>query len=67
MSFLNDDDGQLFVCKKCNCVDVIMLAEPDKTKPHSEWLCSGCKPGGQWHNQFEQKEYNEDYDIVVNR
>lgn len=53
----------LFVCSRCNCVDLAELAKPDFS-----WLCSECNPKiGVWHNQFAKAQYDPDNDEVVNR
>jgi hypothetical protein len=60
----------LYVCEKCGCVDEFEVTYPEVTRsPLSvkPLLCSGCKPGSQWHGLFEQKKYDPAMDNVFNR
>jgi hypothetical protein len=60
---------ELFVCDLCNCIDIVELAYPSDSLPHTpnkEWHCTKCQTG-EWHELFAYEEYYSKLDYVVNR
>ncbi len=59
--------SSLFVCSRCNCLDLVMLVYPDNLPElSSEQLCTFCKTG-QWHDNFPRQPYDPAYDQVCNK
>lgn len=59
--------NQLFVCTRCNCVDLVEFAFATALPSEAErQLCTMCKTGT-WHNRFEYSPYRPEEDLVVNR
>lgn len=57
----------LFVCDRCNCVDMVEVCYPHGIPiTASDLLCSECKTGC-WHGLFDKTEYSPEKDLVDNR
>ena len=62
--------NQLFVCDRCDHVDVTDLAYPEgrKVTPKKplKWICTKCQLG-EWHDTFPYEPYRPGFDHVINR
>lgn len=61
----------LFVCDLCNKVDAVEIAYAGQridglAEGSPIWTCTQCQCG-KWHDEFERRDYNPDFDLVINR
>lgn len=69
----------VFVCDSCGNIEELdlVLAKP-QVDPGARMLCSKCLPvgvaqggfkagDGKWHGHFEERKYDPDQDLPINR
>lgn len=61
--------SDLYVCNKCQTVDILELNYPDGIKSNGDSVeplyCSKCRTG-EWHGLFDQAKYKPGFDQVIN-